>query len=88
MNRSVIRSIDNMRMQGITPTVIAGTLGVSVNTVKSHIRRHPEIPGTLRCLTCGKPVMQTEGRKAKKFCSGRCRSAYWNDKRRKEKANE
>ena len=88
MNRSVIRSIDNMRMQGITPTVIAGTLGVSVNTVKSHIRRHPEIPRTLRCLYCGTPVMQTEGRKAKKFCSDRCRSAYWNEERRKEKANE
>lgn len=88
MNRSVIRSIDNMRVQGIAPTAIALALGVSVNTVKSHIHRHPEIPGTLRCLTCGKPVMQTEGRKAKKFCSDRCRSAYWNDKRRKENANE
>ena len=87
MNRAVIRSIDNMRMQGITPTVIAGTLGVSVNTVKSHIRRHPEIPGTLRCQYCGTPVFQTAGRKAKKYCSDRCRTAYWNDIRRKERAD-
>jgi predicted nucleic acid-binding Zn ribbon protein len=88
MNRSVIRNIDNMRIQGIPPTVISRSLGVSVNTVKSHIRRHPEIPGTLRCLSCGKSVMQTEGRKAKKYCSDRCRTAYWNEQRRKEKANE
>jgi len=83
MNRSVIRSIDNLRIQGIPPTVIANTLGVSVNTVKSHIRRHPEIPGTLRCLHCGKLVMQSGGRKAKKFCSDRCRVSYWNSQRRK-----
>ena len=87
MNRSVIRNIDNMRMQGIPPTAISRSLGVSMNTVKSHIRRHPEIPGTLRCLSCGKPVMQTEGRKAKKYCSDRCRTAYWNEQRRKEKAH-
>lgn len=88
MNRTVIHSIDHMRIQGIAPTAIARSLGVSVNTVKSHIRRHPEIPGTLRCLSCGMLVAQTEGRKAKKFCSDRCRTVYWNERRRKEKENE
>jgi len=78
MNRSVIRNIDRMRMQSMAPTAIANALGVSVNTVKSHIRRHPVIPGTLNCLCCGKPVAQTEGRKAKKFCSDKCRIRYWN----------
>lgn len=82
MNRSVIRNIDAMRIQGTAPTAIANALGVSVNTVKSHIRRHPVIPGTLNCLCCGKPVAQTQGRKPKKFCSDRCRIRYWNQKYR------
>ncbi len=85
MNRQTIRAIDSLRLQSMTPTSIARSLGVSVNTVKSHIRRHPEIPGTLRCQNCGKPVLQTEGRKAKRFCCDRCRSAYWNQVNRERK---
>lgn len=78
MNRRTIRSIDALRLAGVMPTAISNTLGVSVNTVKSHIRRHPVIPGTLNCLYCGKPVVQTEKRKAKRFCSDTCRIRYWN----------
>lgn len=37
------------------------------NTVKSHIRRNPEIPGASVCIQCGKPVKQPGGRKEKKF---------------------
>lgn len=36
----------------------------------------------LNCPQCGKPVTQRSGHK-KKFCSDRCRSAYWNYKYRK-----
>jgi len=78
MRKRVITAINNMRIEGKKPTEIANTLGISVNTVKSHIRRHPDIPGTLCCLYCGKPVMQTPGRKAKKYCSDQCRTSYWN----------
>ena len=84
MNRQTINAIDSLRLLDMTPTAIAESLGVSVNTVKSHIRRHPEIPGILRCLYCGKPVKQTEGRKAKKFCSDRCRISYWNHRYRED----
>lgn len=86
MNTQTIKAIDSLRLLGMTPTVISETLGVSVNTVKSHIRRHPVLPGTVCCLYCGKPVLQNEGRKAKKFCSDKCRISYWNHRYRdKEK---
>lgn len=83
MHKQQLDKLNSMRLQGYKPTFIATVLGISVNTVKSHIRRHPEIPNTLLCEYCGKPVMQNEGRKAKRFCSDKCRVAYWNNKRRK-----
>lgn len=71
-------AIDNMRLDGRSAADIAIALRLSPNTVRSHIRRHPEIPNTRICLTCGKPVLQTEGRRQKKFCSDTCRMTWWN----------
>lgn len=80
--------IEDMRIDGFTPTQIARELGISVNTIRSHIRRHPDIPGILFCKGCGKAVRQNPGRKAKLFCSDRCRSLYWNHQyRKKEECN-
>ncbi len=33
---------------------------------------------THNCLQCGQPVRQNPGRKEKKFCSDKCRNAWWN----------
>lgn len=30
------------------------------------------------CECCGKEVMQKPGRKLKRFCSDKCRNAWWN----------
>ena len=70
--------IGNMRLQGKSAGAIAAALGLSVNTVKSYLRRHPDMGCTHFCPQCGKPVMQAEGRKEKKFCSDQCRSRWWN----------
>ena len=83
MYKQQIDKLNNLRLQVHKPTFIAAVLDLSVNTVKSHIRRHPERPNTLACEYCGKPVLQNEGRKAKRFCSDKCRITYWNNKRRK-----
>ncbi len=83
MYKQQLDKLNNLRLQGYKPTFIAAVLGLSVNTVKSHIRRHPVIPNTLNCEHCGKPILQNEGRKAKRFCSDKCRITYWNNKRRK-----
>lgn len=66
-------AINNMRLDGRSAANIAIALRLSPNTVRSHIRRHPEIPDTRTCLTCGKPVLQTKSRREKKFCSDTCR---------------
>lgn len=79
-------AIEQMRMDGHGPTQIARRLGLSVNTVKSHIQRHmkPEA----RCPVCGKAIYPAPGRKQKKYCSDRCRSQFWNHQYRKGDRHE
>ena len=70
--------INNMRMEGHTPSVIAAKLGIPASTVRSFIHRNPVVPNTKQCLQCGRPVLQPKGRREKKFCSDRCRMDWWN----------
>lgn len=86
MSRSTTREIDSLRSVGLTPTAIAEKLGISVNTVKSHIRRRNKNSVTLPCLFCGRPVPQNAGRKEKKYCSDKCRMHYWNKRYRSKEA--
>ena len=78
-----------MRIAGSSYTEIADALCISKNTVKTFCRRNglaPEvestpvddIPAERLCPHCGKPVIQLEGRKEKKFCSDTCRNRWWN----------
>ena len=85
-------SLSAMRKAGRSYTEIAAELGISKNTVETFCRRNgltPETesipveitpaPTTERlCPHCGKPVIQLEGRKEKKFCSDTCRNRWWN----------
>ena len=85
-------SLSAMRKAGRSYTEIAAELGISKNTVKTFCRRNgltPETesipveitpaPTTERlCPHCGKPVIQPQGRKEKKFCSDTCRNRWWN----------
>lgn len=71
-------AIQNLRLEGYRPAKIAATLGLPASTVRSHIARHPDIPGTRACQNCGKLLMQPKGRREKKFCSDACRMAWWN----------
>ena len=71
-------AIDNLRMEGKSAGDISIALNLSINTVRSHIRRHPDIPNARRCKTCGAFVVQPTGRREKKFCSDKCRMDWWN----------
>ena len=82
MDKSIGKQIDRLRSAGMKPTAIAGRLGISVNTVKSHMRRNTGSKDDPRCLFCGRPVRQNPGRKLKKYCSDSCRCNYWNTVRR------
>ena len=80
MTKQEIATLNLMRSHDKSATDIAIALGLSVNTVRSYIRRHPPKDTVeVGCRQCGKPVMQHKGRKAKYFCSDRCRNAWWND---------
>lgn len=79
MTKHEIEILNVMRSRGKNAADIAIALGLSVNTVRSYIRRHPLKDAVqVGCRQCGKPVMQTKGRKVKYFCSDRCRNAWWN----------
>lgn len=81
MKKQEIKIINEMRLQGKSASEIACLLGISVNTIRTHIRRHPEISGGKPCRNCGRPMIQPAGRKEKLFCSDKCRMAWWNTHR-------
>ena len=79
MTKHEIEILNIMRSRDKSAADIAIALGLSVNTVRSYNRRHPPKDTVeVGCRQCGKPVMQHKGRKAKYFCSDRCRNAWWN----------
>ena len=77
------QAIASMRDSGVPITSIAQQLGLSVNTIKSYCKRHGIHSGNqsskniLFCLQCHKEIPQAEHRKAKKFCSDKCRQLWW-----------
>ena len=73
MNQNI--KIRELQMQGHGYKKIAKILGISENTVKSYCRRHPVENS---CLQCGRALSHTPGKKRKKFCSDKCRLAWWN----------
>ena len=66
-----------LRRQGLGYKTIAAITGYSVNTVKSTCRSHPPLNEKV-CLQCGAKIEQLPHRKEKKFCSDKCRMAWWN----------
>ena len=78
MRLYIQNQIKALALKGYGYKRIADILDLSPNTVKSHLRRHPATAGMSVCLQCGKPIEQNPGRKEKKYCSDKCRMAYWN----------
>lgn len=78
-----------MRSQGASTTDIAKALGLSVNTVKSYLRRcrlssTSEETGSKeykdRCKQCGKLMERNHRGHPRKFCSDDCCTQYWNER--------
>ena len=78
MTTREIETLNNLRLKGYQPSAIAVVLGIPPGTVRSYIHRHPDIPNTKSCKHCGKAVLQNAVGKEKKFCSDKCRMAWWN----------
>lgn len=77
MATKITQEILNYRSQGLGYKRIAVLTGYSINTVKSVCRRNQDALEK-RCLQCGAVLVQTPHRKEKKFCSDKCRMAWWN----------
>ena len=86
MTYKTMNQINFLASHGMGYQRIADQLGLSPNTVKSHLQRHPPQLGQTLCHHCGQPVPQNPGRKEKKYCSDKCRMAYWNS--HKEEVNK
>ncbi len=81
--------IIKLRVAGYGYGSIAGTLGISPNTVKSFCRRNDinadtatetvQLTGeTTACENCGREIQQIAKRKKKRFCCDKCRNEWWN----------
>ena len=76
-----------LRATGISFGKIASALGMSINTVKSYCKRNPVSPATVpapkavvhtdRCPQCSALLEQSPGHRQKRFCSPKCRIAWW-----------
>ena len=63
----------------IIATVIIDSFKLNSENLKSKVNlKGKPRDEVLLCKTCGTVVIQTPGRKAKKFCSDRCRMKWWN----------
>lgn len=80
MDATQRRRIEQMRASGVSYANIAIALGLSKNTIKSFCRRNNlGIKGIVdTCDCCDGALLHTPGAKHKRFCSDKCRLAWWN----------
>lgn len=84
MNEKHESEIMRMRKNGMSYGKISEMLDISINTVKSYCRRNNIKPldklvaAEDICLNCGKHIVQCKKVKKRKFCSGECKTIWWN----------
>lgn len=79
------QSIRKMRGSGLGYKKISHALNLPLGTVRSFCRRE-NIPAVLpiifdenHCKQCGKPLVQNQKVKRRKFCSKECRIKWWTE---------
>lgn len=80
--------IIDLKSRGYRAKRISKELNVSLNTVKSTLRRsNTEKTCLILCKNCGKGIENTSNHK-KVFCCDKCRNEWWNKRRKSiEKAS-
>ena len=89
MTQTEKEKIKQMRLRGVSYSEIAKRLNLNISTVKTYCRRNKLQTANLQpleetkqdsafCKQCGKPLLQGVKQKPKKFCSDKCRMAWWN----------
>lgn len=79
MTKEERSSVIRLQKAGYGYRRIAANLSLPLSTVKSWCRRHPiqNDQNDNVCLNCGVPIQQTPHKRRRKFCSDRCRNAWW-----------
>lgn len=78
----------NLREREYSYAKISKEIDVPESTIKSFFRRINHIPDMKFesiCYHCGKQIEFVPHRKFRKFCSGKCRVAWWRLNNRKKK---
>jgi len=86
MTDSEIKKIKELKEKGCGYKKISYELGIPINTVKSFLRRHQGIThldDESSCCNCGTPIEHIPHHKKKRFCSDKCRMAWWNSHKSK-----
>lgn len=86
MTKNQKQQIESLRKDGCTYKAIAEALGLSFDSVKCYCRRSGltgsgHIKDIDVCAECGAVLQQLPGKRKKKFCSDKCRMAWWNKHR-------
>lgn len=68
----------SLRNAGAGYRTIAKETGINLNTITSFLRRNDQKSFTAECEMCRKSLTMTPHKKAKRFCSDKCRMAWWN----------
>lgn len=74
--------LNAMRLDGLSQKEIATRLGLSINTVKVYCHRNPLSSTAVAdhkgvCRFCGKPLQRLEHKRPRRYCSDKCRMAWW-----------
>ena len=72
-----LKSITILQQRGLGYKRISGITLLPVNTVKAYVSCHPVERADV-CLQCGASLSQSKHRREKKFCSGECKTRWWN----------
>ena len=78
MTTKQTEEIIRLQREGKGYKTIAAMIGVPLSSVKSWCKRHSdELEQTGFCLQCGARVRIIPHKKRRRFCSDKCRLAWW-----------
>lgn len=91
MTKEIKKKVDNLISLGYSANKIVKEIPISINTIKSYIRRknaknkenEVQIPMPVVkdgiCLYCGSHIEQSNKTKKRKFCSKKCKYLWWKE---------
>lgn len=78
MNSDLKAKVLDMRSDGLSYAKISENTGLSINTIKSFLRRNgTKCKGEVLCKNCRKPLENFSRNGMKKFCCDSCRFEWW-----------